>query len=72
MNMAWKKGPLPKDTWFWGAVVPVGQEGKGFYFADFLGDRVNAVGYGTLYPEQVALYDNSIQLPQSEHRRAQA
>lgn len=38
--MAWKQGPLPKDTWGWGGVVPVGQSGSGFFFADFKGDRV--------------------------------
>lgn len=64
--MAWKKGPLPKDTWNWGGVVPVGEEqGGGFYFADFCGDHVEVVGDKptTLKADQVAYYDNCLELP---------
>ncbi len=65
--MAWQKGPLPKDTYGWGGVVPLGLGGSGFYFADFQGDKVEAVisqGRGKiLKPEEVAWYDNSLTLP---------
>lgn len=39
-RLGWQPGPLPPDTWLWGAVVgrntPVGL----FQFADFRGDHV--------------------------------
>ncbi len=67
--MAWKKGPLPKDTWNWGGVVPVSDaSGGGFYFADFKGDHAVISTSGEkngliLKPEEIAFYDNSIELP---------
>jgi hypothetical protein len=63
--MAWKKGPLPADTYNWGGVVPVGEEkGFGFYFADFCGDHVKICPDGrVLKADEVALYDNSLELP---------
>lgn len=63
--MAWQKGPLPKDTYGWGGVAPVGL-GTGFFFADFCGDKVKVVGGADnleLKPEEVAYYDNSLTLP---------
>lgn len=64
----WLKGPLPPNTYDWGAVVPVGSEGRWFYFADFQGDRVEICGTDDkppriLKPEEVAYYNNSITLP---------
>jgi hypothetical protein len=64
--MAWQQGPLPPDTWGWGGVVPKGVRGSGFYFADFQGDKVELVGdphNRCLSPDQVAFFDNSIELP---------
>ncbi len=69
--MSWKKGPLPKDTYFWGGVVPheMGGEkivGQGFFLASFCGDHAVAhVGDKnvTLKPFEVAWYNNSIELP---------
>jgi len=68
--MAWKKGPLPPDTWNWGGVVPVTEKGgSGFYFADFKGDHaVISTNRGEkdgliLKPEEIAYYDNSIEIP---------
>lgn len=62
--MAWKQGPLPKDTYGWGGVVPFDQSGDGFYFADFCGDHVKCCpGERKLLAHEVALYDNSLELP---------
>ena len=62
--MAWKKGPLPKDTYYWGGVVPIGENNNGgFYFADFKGDHVEIVQTGrVLQADEVAWYDNSLEL----------
>ena len=63
--MAWYNGPLPPDTWHWGAVVLVGQE-EGFYFADFHGDHVTLVPSDEIVKaDEVALYCNDIRLPQN-------
>jgi hypothetical protein len=67
----WHKGPLPPNTYNWGGVVAVGDEGKmGFMFADFGGDKVTLVGTGSgrrsdtvLRPDEVAWYNNSLTLP---------
>ena len=69
----WKPGPLPKDSYFWGGVVPVGSNPKdGFYFADFLGDHVELVGGivdgKRLEPNEVAWYENSIRLPPTANK----
>lgn len=70
--MSWKNGPLPPKTYGFGGVVPVGLKTAGFYFADFRGDTVKAVGlinnatgedFTILTAEQVAQYDNSLELP---------
>jgi hypothetical protein len=67
--MAWKKGPLPPDTYQWGGVVPKDMVGQsGFLFADFCGDHVMVYGdKGTLSRRveaaDVAFYDNSLELP---------
>jgi hypothetical protein len=83
--MAWKKGPLPENTWGWGGVVPVGEEAAvGFYFADFRGSCVALVGTDAyahggpggppkiLHADQVAFYDNSLELPPGVKGRAGA
>lgn len=68
--MAWKKGPMPADTWNWGGVVPVDHQGTGFYFADFKGDHVLLCpGSRTLQPEEVAWYNNALTLPPGEKQR---
>lgn len=65
----WKPGPLPPDTWNWGGVVPVGdQYTQGFYFADFCGDHVKLTVVDEyvareLKPEEVAFYNNCLELP---------
>jgi hypothetical protein len=67
--MGWKKGPLPPDTYYWGGVVPTDHDGTGFFFADFHGDHVVAQGVGnppqdrTLKPDEVAWYNNALDLP---------
>lgn len=61
--MAWKQGPLPANTWNWGGVVPVKHGSYGFFFADFYGDHVVVDGIGIIKAEDVAWYDNSIELP---------
>lgn len=69
--MAWKQGPLPPGTYYWGGVVPVGEEKSygGFYFADFHGDHVllpmltdEKGDQRRLEADQVAWYDNSLEL----------
>jgi hypothetical protein len=67
--MAWKKGPLPPDTYHWGGVVPFDLKSLGFYFADFFGDHVMVEmrdGKRRLEPHEVAWYDNSLELPPRE------
>lgn len=65
--MAWMRGPLPPDTWWYGGVVPVGYTGNGFYFADFRGDHVRIMDGSepprVLKAAEVAWYDNSLDLP---------
>ena len=68
--MAWKRGPLPPNTFHWGGVILVGEplcKMAGFHFADFQGNHVMAYdGGGTwrrVEPHEVAAYDNSIELP---------
>jgi hypothetical protein len=71
--MAWKKGPLPKGTYNWGAVVPVGEETGGFYFADFVGDSAILIpSERVVKADEVALYDNSLELPPNCKGRAPA
>ncbi len=60
----WRPGPLPPNTWMWGGVVPKGETGSGFYFADFQGDTVKTVPDGrVLKADEVAYYDNGLELP---------
>ena len=70
--MTWKKGPMPPGTYGFGGVVPIGGAGGGFYFADFQGDKVKAIGLKNvetgeedafLTGSQVAQYNNSLELP---------
>ncbi len=71
--MAWKRGPLPPDTFQWGGVVPTDHDGSGFYFADFHGDHVCICpGDRTLKADEVAWYDNSLELPPGETCRSGA
>ena len=68
--MSWNKGPLPPDTWDWGGVVPTDQFAGGFYFADFCGDYVVIIPGGrVLKPDEVAYYNNSLELPPGPKRR---
>lgn len=62
--MAWKKGPLPAGTYYWGGVVKVGQGTTGFYFADFRGDHVTTPDGERIEADEVAFYDNSLRLPE--------
>ncbi len=63
--MAWKTGPMPKDTWNWGAVVKKGDSPSvGFFFADFCGDHVLLCPSGErVEAADIAQYNNSIDLP---------
>jgi hypothetical protein len=68
IDTGWREGPLPKDTYNWGGVVIAGSEGPGFYFADFRGDHVIALGADNgkdrvLQPHEVKYYNNTITLP---------
>lgn len=59
--MSWKVGPLPKNTYGWGGVVPVEQAISGFYFADFRGDHVICYpGERVLKAHEIKWYDNPI------------
>jgi len=63
----WCKGPMPPDTWLWGAVCLVG-EGAGFRFADFRGDHVLVMDPETpswrrVEAAEVAWYNNGIGEP---------
>ena len=72
--MAWKRAPLPPDTWGYGAVVTYSDCGDveiGFRFADFMGDHAMIQGASggpplRLEPNEVVLWDNSIHLPTQE------
>ena len=60
--MAWRRGPVPPDTWFYGAIVRVGS--AELEFAAFEDTRVVAMPSGEVVsPESVAWYDNSIDPP---------
>lgn len=64
----WKQGPLPPGTYNWGGVVRAGDDPtKGFYFADFLGDKVELWKPGgeteRLAPHQVGWFNNCIGMP---------
>jgi hypothetical protein len=67
--MAWKKGPLPKGTYYWGGVILHDQpSNSGFFFAGFNDDHavlpsVNGEPERKVLPHEIRLYDNSIQLP---------
>lgn len=62
--MAWKKGPLPPNTWNWGGVVRAGSNPKvGFEFADFQGDHVTICPTDEiLKSHEVGWYDNCLEL----------
>ncbi len=66
--MTWKRGPLPPDTYMWGGCVPTDcVDCSGFYFADFCGDHVKLCpGDRVLKADEVAWYDNSLELPPAE------
>jgi hypothetical protein len=66
----WQVGPLPPDTYMWGAVVtkqmlesfPPGKYNGGMLFADFCGDHVKCGGE-RIEAKDVGLYNNSLTLP---------
>ena len=67
----WKAGPLPAGTWGWGGVVLAGSDPtNGFFFADFQGTKVVAIGGGgrgsnrTLTADQVGWFNNCLTVPQ--------
>lgn len=63
LENGWKRGPLPDNTWDWGAVVLVGQRSNGFYFADFYGKYVLIDIDGKkrrIEPVDVLYYNNSL------------
>lgn len=70
--MAWKKGPMPSDTYGWGGVVPFDETtGGGFYFADFQGDKVVTYpGERVLKPHEVVWYDSDLTLPPNSAKSA--
>lgn len=58
--MAWQSGPLPPDTYFWGAVITKDMT-SGFLFADFCGDHALS-GESRIEAADVLFYDNSLRL----------
>lgn len=67
----WKNGPLPKETYGFGGVVlneQLDTHSRGFYFADFRGDKV-IIHQGTdnvereVLAHEVGMYNNSLDLP---------
>lgn len=69
--MAWKRGPMPPDTWHWGGVVTVDRHlmyGAAFLFANFRGDYAEAFGGNChhLQADEIAWYDNSLTEPPKE------
>ena len=67
--MSWKKGPLPANTWGWGGVTILGEDGAGFYFADFTGVGAKLPDGRIITADKVALYDNSLELPPEPHKK---
>lgn len=65
----WKKGPMPKNTWMWGAITTT-PESSGFYFADFKGDHVIIYGGSKdgkkVLAKDITYYNNSLTLPPSK------
>lgn len=63
----WKKGPLPENTYGYGAIVTEGMgcEANGMLFADFRGDRVfvNAQVSEPIMADKILLYNNTLALP---------
>lgn len=63
----WKKGPLPKDTYGYGAIVTVemGFTNEGMLFAYFRGDRVflNSDTETPILADEILLYNNTLELP---------
>lgn len=72
--MAWKRGPLPPETYYWGGVVLEGTPAMAFEFADFRGDHAMLLGDDCrmsrrVEPGEVLWYDNSLELPPYEPER---
>ncbi len=66
LEHGWKRGPMPHNTWYWGAVTLTGQRGEGFYFADFYGSYVLIDIDGKkrrIEPADVGYYNNSLRAP---------
>jgi hypothetical protein len=59
--MAWKKGPLPKGTFNWGAVTLVSEKHiRSFHFADFFGDHVKLTDGRLIKAHEIQAYNNCI------------
>jgi hypothetical protein len=63
MPAEWKKGPLPPDTWNWGAVVTKETMNKGMFFAGFNGDHATREDGTRIDAADVLQYTNCIELP---------
>lgn len=65
LQVGWRAGPMPPDTWGWGGVVPKGDFGSGFLFADFCGDHVltDSDNYKRIEAADVLWYNNGLDLP---------
>lgn len=62
----WRPGPLPPDTWGWGA-VKVRWLGEAFLFADFRGDHaICHPGEFDVKPETITLWCNPITEPPAD------
>jgi hypothetical protein len=66
-NGMWKRGPMPPDTWWWGAVVI--KDETTFHFADFHGDHVILQPSNRrIEAKDILLYNNSIHLPPKSYK----
>lgn len=65
--MAWRRGPLPPNTWHWGGVVCRDTPKGYFHFANFCGDHAKLIPDDTVIErEDVLWYDNGIEEPPGE------
>ena len=62
--MAWRRGPLPLNTWHWGGVVVRDTPPGYFHFANFCGDHAKLVPNDAVAePEDILWFDNGIEEP---------
>lgn len=65
-NTDWRPGPVPRDTYWFGAVVLAGREAEGFHFARFHGAHVRLASGAVVQPGEVLWWCNPIGPPPGE------